>query len=175
MAIAELGGFADAFAGAGGDTPDYAKIREVADALVPFGNHAGVAITEVGPDRAVAEVAGTDHQLNHLGTVHAGALFLAADIAGASAFVGAIAPRLSDVEFLVLRDARCSFRKPATGRIRAVATVDEREIRRVLGDPAATRFDLDGKALCYNDDDVLVAKFTFEYVGNLKESGRVGE
>ncbi|MGW4591867.1 acyl-CoA dehydrogenase family protein [Amycolatopsis thermoflava] len=58
MATAELGGFADAFAGAGGDTPDYAKIREIADALMPFGDHAGVAITEVGPDRAVAEVAG---------------------------------------------------------------------------------------------------------------------
>ncbi|MFJ8815239.1 PaaI family thioesterase [Amycolatopsis thermoflava] len=173
MATVSLGGFAEAFAGAGGPGPDYDKIREIADGLVPFGNHAGIEITEVGPDGAVAEIPAEDHLLNHLGTVHAGALFLAADIAGASAFVGAIAPRLSEVDFLVLKNAGASFRKPANGRIRAVATVDEREARRILGQGAG-RFDLDGKALCYDGDGVLVAKFTFEYAGQLGER-RVGE
>lgn len=174
MATVSLGGFADAFAGAGGPDPDYDKIREIADGLVPFGNHAGIEITEVGPDRAVAEIPAADHLRNHLGTVHAGALFLAADIAGASAFVGALAPRLSEVEFLVLKNSGASFRKPATGRIRAVAAADERETRGILALPAGQRFDLDVKALCYDADDVLVAKFTFSYVGSLG-APRVGE
>lgn len=172
--MVSMGGFAGAFADAGGEDPDYEKIREIADGLVPFGNHAGVEITEIGPDGAVVELPADDHLRNHLGTVHAGALFLAADIAGASAFVGAIAPRLSEVEYLLLRDARSAFRKPATGRIRAIATVDEREVRRILGRTGAGRFELDGKALCYNADDVLVAKFTFEYAGSLGET-RVGQ
>ncbi|WP_210718322.1 PaaI family thioesterase [Amycolatopsis acididurans] len=153
--------FASVFADAGAD---YEKLREISDDLVPFGKHAGIEITEVGPDRAVAEIPGKPHQANHLGTVHAGALFLAADIAGAAAFVGAAAPVLSNVDILVLRNAGASFRKPATGRIRAIATVDEREMRRVLAADGAQRFDLDGKAQLFDSAGVMVAKFTFEYV-----------
>lgn len=158
--------FAGVFAGATGDKPDYDKIREISDNLVPFGKHSGIEITEVGPDRAVAEIPAEPHLLNHLGTVHAGALFLAADIAGAAAFVGAAARKLSTVDVLVLRNGTASFRKPANGRIRAIATVDERETRRILAGEGQ-RFDLDGKALLYDADDVLVAKFTFEYVCTL--------
>jgi acyl-coenzyme A thioesterase PaaI-like protein len=163
--ISPPGGFADAFAEIGGGAePDYEKIREIADSLVPFGNHAGVRITEVGPERAVAELPDLPHLTNHLATVHAGAQFLAGDIAGAAAFIGAVAPKLSAVDILVLRTANASFRKPATGRVRAIATVDEREVRRILASEGKQRFDLDGKALLYDDADVLVAKFTFEYV-----------
>ncbi|HVW40143.1 MAG TPA: PaaI family thioesterase [Amycolatopsis sp.] len=158
--------FAGVFAGAAGAEPDYDKIREISENLVPFGKHAGIEITEVGPDRAVAEIPAEPHLLNHLGTVHAGALFLAADIAGAAAFVGAAATGLSTVDILVLRNGTASFRKPANGRIRAIATVDERELRRILAGEGQ-RFDLDGKALLYDADDVLVAKFTFEYVCTL--------
>ncbi|SDD34747.1 PaaI family thioesterase [Actinokineospora iranica] len=157
-------GFADAFAGHGGENPDYDALRAISDALVPFGNHAGVDITEIGPDRAVVELPAEPHLKNHMNTVHAGALFLAADIAGAAAFVGAVATRLSTVELLVLRDARAAFRKPAIGRIRAIATIDEREMRRILAATGNERFEIDGKAALYDDADVLVAKFTFDYV-----------
>lgn len=162
-----IAGFADAYLGLGGADPDYEKIRAVSASLVPFGNHAGIEITEVGPDRAVAEIPALPHLTNHLGTVHAGAQFLAADIAGASAFVGAVAPILSTVDLLVLRTGTASFRKPATGRIRATGTVDEREMRRVLATAGKQRFELDGKALLHDESGVLVAKFTFEYVVTL--------
>jgi acyl-coenzyme A thioesterase PaaI-like protein len=152
------------------DTPDYEKIREVADSMVPFGVHVGVRITEVGPERAVVEIPDLDHMTNHMGTVHAGALFLAADIAGASAFVGAMVPRLPQVQRLVLRDGRNAFLKPALGRIRAIATVDDRTISSIVSRNVEEKFDLDGKAMLYDDNDVLVAKFYFDYVCNVTSS-----
>ncbi len=144
--------------------PDYEHLRSVSNAMVPFGNHVGTIITEIGPDRAVVEIPDTAHMTNHMNTVHAGALFTAADIAGAAAFVGAAATRLYVVERLVLRAGAASYRKPAIGRIRAVATLDEREMREVLAADRDQRFELSGKALLLNDSDIVVAKFTFDYV-----------
>lgn len=162
--IATGPGFAGAFAEIDPDQPDYDRIRDIAATMVPFGNHAGVRVTELGPDQAVAEIPDEPHLCNHLNTVHAGALFLAADIAGAAAFAGAAAAKLRSVRWFVLREARTSFRKPATGRIRVVATVDERAMRAVLAATAEQRVDVDGKALLYNVDGALVARVSFEYV-----------
>ena len=64
----------------------------------------------------------------------------------------------------MLQDARTSFRKPATGLIRVVGTVDERAMRAVLGATGDQRFDVDGKALIYNADGMLIGKANFEYV-----------
>lgn len=143
---------------------DYEHLRQVSDAMVPFGNHVGTTITEIGPERAVVEIPTDDSVYNHMGTVHAGALFTAADIAGAAAFVGAAAPRLDTITRLVLRTGTASYRKPALGRIRAVATVDARELREILAAQHDQRFELSGKAVLLDDADVVVAKFTFDYV-----------
>ncbi|MFD6064762.1 YiiD C-terminal domain-containing protein [Rhodococcus wratislaviensis] len=143
---------------------DYEHLRAVSDGMVPFGTTAGTTITEIGPDRAVVEIPATPDVTNHMGTVHAGALFTAADIAGAAAFVGAAAARLDTIARLVLRGADASYRKPALGRIRAVATVDERELRTILAADHDERFELSGKALLLDDADVVVAKFTFDYL-----------
>lgn len=159
-------GFA-VFAQPGKLVPDFDHIRRLANEIVPFGAFAGVTATEVDDQHAVVEIPDRPHLTNQFGTVHAGALFLAADIAGACAFVGATAPRIAEVEWLVVRDGWSSFRKPAEGRVRAVGTVDERVVRQVLAADAGQRFELDGKALLYDDADVLVATFRFGYVCQL--------
>ncbi|MCD2104572.1 YiiD C-terminal domain-containing protein [Rhodococcus erythropolis] len=159
-----VGLFAAAFGDIDGGAPDYEHLRSVSNSLVPFGKHVGTIVTEIGPDRAVVEIPREPHVVNHMNTVHAGALFTAADIAGAAAFVGAAATRLYVVESLVVRSARSTYRKPASGNIRAIATVDEREMRAILAAQSDARFELTGKALMVNDDDVTVAKFTFDYV-----------
>jgi acyl-coenzyme A thioesterase PaaI-like protein len=158
------GGFATAFEGIDPAKPDYDRIRQIAAGIVPFGDHANVRVTQIGPDCAVVEIPDEPHLGNHMGTVHAGALFLAADIAGAAAFLGAAATGLHMVQRFVLRDARTAFRKPAIGRIRAVGTVDERDMRALLAAEGERRFEVDGKALMYDDSGVLVAKATFDYV-----------
>lgn len=157
-------GFADAFGDIDPNQPDYERMREIAASLVPFGNHAGVRVTALGPEEAVVEIPDEPHLRNHVDTVHAGALFLAADIAGAAAFLGAAAPKLRSLRWFVLKDARTSFRKPATGLIRVVGTVDERAMRAVLAATGDQRFDVDGKALIYNAAGTLIGKASFEYV-----------
>ncbi|MGC0362219.1 uncharacterized protein (TIGR00369 family) [Rhodococcus sp. 27YEA15] len=159
-----LTGFAAVYGPIDSIEPDYEHLRTVSNSMVPFGNHVGTSITEIGPDRAVVEIPAQPHVLNHMSTVHAGALFTAADIAGAAAFVGAAATRLGTVTQLVLRAATASYRKPAIGRIRAVARVDQHELHDILTVDRDARFELSGKALLLDDNDVVVAKFTFDYV-----------
>lgn len=146
------------------DNPDYAQLRKVLDTMIPFAVHAGVQVTELGPDRAVVEIPDEPHMSNHLRTVHAGALFLAADVAGGCAMLGAVATRLDIIENFVLKDSTVSFRKPALGRIRAIATLDQSDVQAVLAATGQQRFDIDGRALLYDANDVCVGKVHFEYV-----------
>lgn len=160
-------GFGAVFTDVDPSDPDYDMLRRVVSELIPFGTHAGVEVTELGPDHAVVEIPDEPYLGNHLRTVHAGALFLAADIAGACAFVGAAVPRLADVGSFVLRDSRIAFRKPAIGRIRAVGVMDRRDMEAVLAATGPQRLDLDGKALLYDAADVLVGKVQLDYVCTL--------
>ncbi len=96
-----LGSAPAAFAAFGpycSDTPDYDGIREILQGSVPFNNHAGLLILETAPTRGVVEVPDSPHLLNGARTVHAGALFLASDMAGSAAFLGALAPVLDTIE-----------------------------------------------------------------------------
>ncbi|MEU8897181.1 YiiD C-terminal domain-containing protein [Nocardia sp. NPDC048505] len=149
------------------DNPDYLYLQRIVSKLVPFGTHAGIEITEISPRRATVEIPDEPYILNHLRTVHAGAQFLAADIAGACAFVGALATRLSAIETLVLRDARLSFRKPALGRIRAIGVIDPSDVATVLAAKAGQRVDVDARALMYDAAGVLVGKVALDYVCTL--------
>ncbi|MEV0621419.1 DUF4442 domain-containing protein [Nonomuraea sp. NPDC050404] len=144
--------------------PDYERIRRMVDSVVPFNNHVGVRIVELGPDQAVAEVADRAEMRNHLGTVHAGAMFLAAEVACAGAFSGAVAPRFAQVQSFVLRESRVSFLRPATGRIRATGTLAAQVVQTILEDTDEGRYELPGKALLHNDEGTLVGKVDFDYV-----------
>lgn len=150
-----------------GDEPDYGKMMEIANSAVPFGVFVGVRITELDSEHAVAEITDRPELRNHLRTVHAAALFLAADFSGAVAFVGAVASQVGLVEWLAVRDAKTTFLKPAVGRIRAVGTVNERDMRAILGRTDQRRFDVDGRSMLYDDNDVLVGKVSFDYVCQL--------
>lgn len=163
-------GFGAVFAAVDPDNLDFVSLRRIVSNLIPFGTHAGVQVTELGPDRAVVEIPDEQHVLNHLSTVHAGALFLAADIAGACAFVGAAASRLPAIGSLVLRDARITFRKPAVGRIRATGTLDQRDIDAVLSARGEQRLEVDGRALLHDTAGVLVGKVQLDYVCTLLET-----
>jgi acyl-coenzyme A thioesterase PaaI-like protein len=157
--------FAQAFADIGGiDGPDFGRLQEIVDKMVPFNNHVGIRIVEVGPDSGVAQIPPAPYVLNHLGTVHAGALYLAGEVAGAAAFCGAFATRLAGIEYFTLRDSRITFLKPANGLISARATVDPRTVTTILEGDVHGRFDLDGKALLHDENGVLVAKMYLDYV-----------
>ncbi|WP_081635373.1 PaaI family thioesterase [Nocardia sp. BMG111209] len=148
---------------AGTEIPDYEQIRRTVDTLVPFVNLAGIRMTELGPDSAVAEIPAEPDKLNHLGTVHAGALFLAAEVACAGAFSGAFAPRILQLRTFVLRDTRATFLRAARGRIRAHGTVSSPALADIVGRGTEEQFDLTGKALLRDDSGALVAKVDLQY------------
>lgn len=152
---------------AGAGTPDYEQIRRTVDAIVPFTSLVGVHLTELGAGWAVAEVPARQAVLNHLGTVHAGALFLAAEVACAGAFSGAIAPRIPHVRTFVLRDARTTFLKPAHGRVRARGTVTSPILAEVVRRKTEEQFEITGKALVHDDNGALVAKVDLDYLCRL--------
>ncbi len=152
---------------AGARTPDYEQIRRTVDRIVPFVNLAGIRLTELGDGSAVAELPARENMLNHLGTVHAGALFLAAEVACAGAFSGVIAPRISHVRTFVLRDTRMSFLRAGRGRIRAFGTVSSPVLRAVVRARSAEQFDISGKALLRDDTGSLVAKVDLDYLCHL--------
>lgn len=155
------------------DAPDFELLRSRSDGIVPFGKLVGTVITELSAHEAVVEIGGDRSGQNHMGTVHAGAIYTAADIAGAAAFVGAAATRLASIERLVLRSATANYRKPATGVLRTVATVDSRELAPILAATAAGRHELTAKAWVHNADGVVVAKFGFDYVVDVSAGDEV--
>ncbi|WP_344586933.1 PaaI family thioesterase [Actinomadura vinacea] len=147
-----------------GGAADYERIRLMVDSVVPFNNHVGVRVTELAHARAVAEVADRPEMRNHLGTVHAGAMFLAAEVACAGAFSGAVARRFAQVQSFVLRESKVSFLRPASGRIRAIGTVDEAVVESILAGTGDSRHEMTGKALLHDDQDTLVGKVDLDYV-----------
>jgi uncharacterized protein (TIGR00369 family) len=151
-------------AATGGTEIDLERLRTVVDTMVPFNNFVGIRMTELTHSYAVAEVPVRPELLNHFGTVHAGALFLAAEVAGAGAFSGAFSPRILQVERFVLRSSRTAFLKPASGRIRARASVDQQVVDAVLARSVAERFELSGISLLHDDADVLVGRVELDYV-----------
>jgi uncharacterized protein (TIGR00369 family) len=148
----------------GATTIDLEQLRKVVDTMVPFNNHVGVRVTELTPEHGQAELPVREELKNHFGTVHAGALFLAAEVAGAAAFSGAMAPRILQLQGFVLRSSKIAFLKPGTGRIRARATIDRTATSAVLGRTGAERFELTGAALLHDDADVLLARVDLDYV-----------
>ncbi|MGW6727136.1 YiiD C-terminal domain-containing protein [Nocardia sp. NPDC055029] len=171
MTTRSIAGFGAAYPALDPDAVDYEYLRAASQALVPFGAHVGTRITEISPARSVVEIPAEPVMCNHMGTVHAGALFTAADIAGAAAFVGAAAHRLHTIDRLVLRGGTAAYRKPARGRIRAVATVDAEQLAAVLAATETTRFALSGRAELLDDNDVRTAEFTFDYVCDVRIAG----
>jgi acyl-coenzyme A thioesterase PaaI-like protein len=148
----------------GATTIDLEQLRAVVDTMVPFSNHVGVRVTGLTPEYGQAELPERLALENHVGSVHAGALFVAAEVAGSAAFAGAMAPRILALEGFVLRSSRIAFLRPGKGRIRARATVDRTVTDAVLARSGAESFELPGAALLRDDADVLVARVDLEYL-----------
>jgi acyl-coenzyme A thioesterase PaaI-like protein len=149
---------------ASGRDGDLEQIRTIVDTMVPFNNLVGVRMAELGPESAVAELADRAELLNHLGTVHAGALFLAGEVSCAGAFSGAAAARIMDVRMFALRSSQVAYLKPARGRIRATGTIDVQALAKGLAGPAGERFEMTGRALLTDDAGVLVCRLDFDYL-----------
>lgn len=99
---------------------DFDAIAKGLAMAVPFVNHLGVEIVEVGAGEATVVLPRRPELNNHVGSQHAGALFTAAETASGAAFVGAFAVRMGDVTPLA-KSAEIDYEKIAHGAITATA------------------------------------------------------
>ena len=103
-------------------TIDYAALPGLFAAAVPFAGFLGITYDEVAPGRAVLRLADDPAKHNHIGTLHAGALFSLAESASGLAMMATVAERLAGVTPLAAR-AEITYRKVARGDVTATARV----------------------------------------------------
>lgn len=130
---------------------------------VPFARHVGVMLTDVGDGTASATLAAHDALNNHIGTVHAGALFTLAETASGAAMAGAFAPLLAEVR-PVVSSANIDYVKPARAPLHATArlVVAGAELRRRLSTERTVTFD--ATVSIGDDASREVARFTATWV-----------
>src|SRR5688572_4885895 len=116
---------------------DYDALRAGMAAAVPFNQHLGLEITELGPGTATVRLPDEAKLRNHVGTQHAAGLFAAAEAASGGAFIATFAERLAELRPLAAR-AEINYTKLAKGPIDATATLDG-------GDQLIATLDADGK------------------------------
>jgi uncharacterized protein (TIGR00369 family) len=104
-------------------TIDYAALPDLFKAAVPFAAFLGIEYDEVGPDRTVLRLADDPAKHNHIGTLHAGALFSLAESASGLAVTAAIADKLAGITPLAAR-AEITYRSVARGDVTATARID---------------------------------------------------
>jgi uncharacterized protein (TIGR00369 family) len=122
-------------------TIDYAALPGLFAAAVPFASFLGITYGEVGPGHAELRLADDPAKHNHIGTLHAGALFSLAESASGLAVIAAVADRLAGVTPLAAK-AEVTYRKVAKGDVTATARLDRPvgEILAELDESGRVRF-----------------------------------
>ena len=89
---------------------------------VPFIAHLGIQVEDYAPGRVVLSLGCEPHGANHMGTMHAGALFALAETAASAACA-----THEDLLGLRLRarSAEIRYRRPAAGRVTAHAEITD--------------------------------------------------
>lgn len=116
---------------------DYDALRAGMAAAVPFNNHLGLEVVELGPGTAMVRLPDDESLRNHVGSQHAAGLFAAAEAASGGAFVGSFAERMGEIRPLAA-SAEIAYTKLAKGPIEARAELGGSE-------ELLQRLDADGK------------------------------
>jgi uncharacterized protein (TIGR00369 family) len=110
---------------------------------VPFSRLLGIELVEVADGYAVARLLQRPELSNHIGTLHAGAVFAAAETASGAAVAGAFLEMIGTIR-PVAAEARIAYLKLAKGSVRCVAKTAEpaEELRRRLRQEQKAVFDV---------------------------------
>lgn len=104
-------------------TIDYAALPGLFAAAVPFAGFLGIEYGDVSAGEAVLRLKDDPAKHNHIGTLHAGALFSLAESASGVVVIAAIADRLAGVTPLAAR-AEITYEKVARGDVTATARIE---------------------------------------------------
>ncbi|MEM6306310.1 MAG: DUF4442 domain-containing protein [Pseudomonadota bacterium] len=102
----------------------YEMIRAHLDAAVPFARHVGVRLLEIGDGTASAELEQREEVSNHIGSMHAGAMFTLGEAASGAALAGALAPVILEMR-PVAAMGQIVYRKVAKGKLVAQARASQ--------------------------------------------------
>jgi len=98
----------------------YDMIKAQLSSIVPFQNFVGITLLEVGDGVASAEMVQRDDISNHIGSIHAGAMFTLGEAASGAAMAGALAPVILSMR-PVAATGNIVFKKIAKGTLTAHA------------------------------------------------------
>lgn len=130
-------------------------LREQLGKTVPFANHVGVEIVEVGEGTATARIGDMAQTKNHIGSQHAGALFTLAEAASGAAMAGAFLSVREHVRPVVSQSA-IRYSKIAKGSISARARVESQasELLKELETQGMVRFPVEVSLSDESGDEV---------------------
>ena len=99
---------------------DFETLRAQFAAAVPFARHAGDENVEIGDGIARTQLTQTEQLSDHIGSLHAGAIFTLAETASGAAMLGAFAEMATAIRPLAT-EAKISYLKLGRGTIQAQA------------------------------------------------------
>ena len=104
-------------------TIDHSALPGLFAAAVPFAGFLGIEYDTVEPGRALLRLRDDPAKHNHIGTLHAGALFSLAESASGLAMMAGVAERLAGVTPLAAK-AEITYKKVARGDVTADARIE---------------------------------------------------
>lgn len=137
-------------------------IRSGLSEAVPFAKYLGVELLEVGDGSARAQLVQRQDLSNHIGTMHAGALFTLAETASGAAVAGAFAEMIGNIR-PVAAEAKILYLKLAKGIVSGTAKTAEPAdaLRRRLNEEQKVVFDV--LVELFRDDGQAVAAMTVSW------------
>ena len=149
----------------------YELIKRGFGSAVPFAAHARIEVVEVGAGLGIARLQESPEVHNHIGSVHAGALFTLGETASAVAMLGVFAEQISSIRPVTI-EVTISYLKIAKGtlsaRARTVLPADQ------LQNELATqgRATLDVTVDITNERSGMVAQMNAKWTVSESKSGR---
>ena len=119
------------------------QVHQMLSSIVPFVNTVGLTITEVGPGTATAVLDNRKEVQNHIGSVHAGALYTVGESATGAVVLSLFGDLLPNV-FIALKSAAVAHSKARPGPLTAIATLagDAKEVRSGFNSTGKADFDV---------------------------------
>lgn len=134
----------------------YDMIKAQLGEIVPFQNYVGIALTQVGDGTAQATLEQRPEVSNHIGSVHAGAMFTLGEAASGAAMAGALAPVILQMR-PVAAMGQIAFKKVAKGALTAHATASRSgaDLMQTIKDEGKVAFDVAVDVRDANADTVV--------------------
>jgi acyl-coenzyme A thioesterase PaaI-like protein len=144
---------------------DVESVRQMVMDAVPFNRVLGVRVEQVEPESVTLTLPEAPERLNHVGTMHAAAQFGLGEATAGTMTLVAFSDLQRQGYAPVVTDATVSYRKPASGELRGVATLSAEEqahIRNEIAEGRRPRFTI--AVQLFNQRGAVTTELRFEWV-----------